>query len=512
MFEPGSFPVIQWEKPGEVERLVGKFPLHVRWFDSQLNEVTAVEKPGRYMAVVEGITPEGIKIRRAMTLYCRDKDFRPSTYYENKACLDYIPGGHIDKKAWEERSNFIAAEVGKHFVEWLETEEEGAVMMTYLAEMKPLGRKLLKTETPEILNDDYHLALKRKLLGVEDKWAQLKMPRKIKGSPAPVLRAGTPEQAGVKHDTAEKIRRVCKEWYETSKEPFVVLVARRGFVIIHEAFGQTLNGPITVDKPMYIASTTKAITGLMFAQFVDQGLIGIDDAVGKFLPEFPVEGDKVITLRHCFTHTSGLEGHYEWGGMHNPRLENVIANALTTLKPGEAYNYNGMGFDLAGKVMEMVSGKSIFRLMHENFFGPLGIKNTTIDDLACATSSTAEDLARIGQLILNKGSYGDIRFFSQETFQELLPVKLDRFYPKVPYQYGIGLALIRQPHPDAGKEGVPKDAVILSQNVVGHDGASGAMVRVDIDNELVIVQTRDAMGKDYGKYLVKFLAAIEEGL
>jgi CubicO group peptidase (beta-lactamase class C family) len=58
-----------------------------------------------------------------------------------------------------------------------------------------------------------------------------------------------------------------------------------------------------------LASITKAVSGLLFAQFIDQGLIHPDDPVGKFLPDFPTTGEGVLTLRHCFTHTSGFEGH-----------------------------------------------------------------------------------------------------------------------------------------------------------------------------------------------------------
>jgi CubicO group peptidase (beta-lactamase class C family) len=512
IFEQGSFPKIQWKNPFIVETFVGKFPLQVCWFDNELNEVTVAKKPGRYMALIEGTSPKGIKVRRAMTLYCRGKDFRPGNYYENKTCLDYIQSGAIDKQAWEDHSDFIAFRLGGLFIEQMENDPKGAIMAAYLAEMKPTNLKLLKTDTPEILHDDYHLALKLKVLGVKNKFPKLRIPKRIKGKPASALRVGTPEDAGVKEDTAGKIRSVCKEWYKASEEPFAILVARRGVIIIHEAFGETPAGPVTIDNPKYIASITKTMTGLMFAQFVDQGLINIDDPVGKYLPDFPIEGDKVVTLRHCFTHTTGLEGHYKWDGMHNPWLDNVIANGLSSLKPGKIHQYNGMGYDLAGKVMEVVSGKSIFRLMYENFLDPLGVNNTTIDDLACATTSSVEDVARVGQLILNKGSYGDLQFFSEETYNKLLPRKLNEFYPGIFVEWGIGLTWMRQAHPMAGKDGMPQGATILSKNVVGHGAASSAILRVDLDNDIVVAQTRSIAGKDYNKYLVKFLTAIDNGL
>jgi len=431
-----------------------------------------------------------MKVRRALTLYCRPANWQPWND-QIKAYVDCPPNSPIKQGAWNERREMIALRAGSQFVQYLETEEYGAILMSYFHEMQQLGREPLPTETPEIIHDDLHLALKRKLLGVEDKYPPLQLPCEL-DTPAPVLREGPAE---VKAGTAERIRSVCKMWYEESKEPFVILVARRGVIIIREAFG-----PVEVDASLYMASITKAMTGMMFAQFIDQGIIDLDDPVGKYLPGFPVEGDKVITLRHCFTHTTGLEGHYEWGGMHNPWLDSVIQN--------------GMGYDLAGKVMESVSGKSIFRLMHENFFTPLGVSKTTIDDLATATTSSAEDIARMGQLLLNKGSYGGRYFFSPETFDQLLPKQLSTYYPELDdsIEWGIGLTWMRAKDPNARKDGAPEDKTLLSQNTIGHGAASSAILRVDLDNEIVVSQVRNTAGPKYQEYFIKFLQAIDDSI
>lgn len=270
---------------------------------------------------------------------------------------------------------------------------------------------------------------------------------------------------------------------------------------------------MTRETPSEMASLTKLVTGMLFAQFVDQGLISIDDPVGKFLPDFPVTGDNVLTLRHCFTHSSALFGHEEWGGMHNPWLDNVIANAGEHLEPGRTHNYNGMGYDLAGKVMEVVSGKSIFRLMREQLFDPLGLTHTTMEeDLGFSCFSTAADFAKIGQLLLNRGAYRGVTFFSPQTFESILPQPLNRYYPVINKDWGIGLTWMRQKHPQAGTNGIAKDATVLSRNVIGHGSATSAILRVDLDNELVIAQSRRRGGKDYDKHLTKFLIAIESGL
>ncbi len=511
-FEPGKFPELDWDRPYFVEKVMGKFPLKARWFNSELDEVNAPEEPGRYAFYVEAKTPEGKIIRRASTVYCRPMNWfgwseRP------RAFLDFIPVDGIDKAVWKEHDDAISTFAGRMVLLSMLRQQEGAILLSYLHEMKTSDDKPALTDTPIIRDHDYHLALKRKILSVENKYPPLKMSRRIEKKKATVLREGTEEEAGFKQGTAEKIRKVCQAWFEESEEPFIALVARHGVVIVHEPFGEWTWGQLTRNSPTEMASLTKLVTGLMFAQFVDQGLIEIDDPVGKFLPDYPVAGDKMITLRHCFTHTTGLYGHEEFGGMHNPWLDNVIANGLENLTPGKVHEYNGMGYDLAGKVMEIVSGKSIFRLMRENLFDPLEMKNTTLEeDLGFSCFSTAGDFAKFGQLLLNKGSYGELQFFSPRTFEKILPKPLSEYYPDIEKDWGIGLTWMRQAHPDAGKNDIPKDATVLSRNVIGHGSATSAILRVDLDNDLVIAQSRRRGGKAFGKYLVKFLMAIEDGL
>jgi len=512
----GISPDIVWKKPHFVEQVMGKFPLTIRWFDSELEEVSTANKPGRYGVIVEGITPDEIHIHRGLTLYCSKEWFPFKGYGHRNVNMEYLPQSGIDKDVWEEQKDVIASWVGDEILSSLYTKPEGAILMSYLAETKLHESKPNKIDTPRIRNHEYHLALKRKLMGVEDKYPPLKLPRIIRGNMTPVLRSGTPKEAGVKSNAAEKIRNTCNKWYDETNEPFVVLVARRGVIIIHEAFGQeNRRNPSKLDTPMIMASVTKTLTGMMLAQFVDQGLISLDDPVGKFLPDFPIDGDKVITLRHCLTHTAGFDGHFKWSGMDNPYFENVVANGFAYYKkPGEKFEYESIGYNLIGKVMEIVSGKSALRLMQENFFIPLGMKNTTMDDMCGVSMSTTEDIAKVGQLLLNKGSYGNLDFFSPETFNKLLPESLSELYGiDTDESRGVGLEWwLRQLHPDAGKNGIPADKTILSRRVIGHGAGSGGVFGVDLENDLIIIQTREWPAKDYEQYLSQFLISIADGL
>jgi len=160
-----------------------------------------------------------------------------------------------------------------------------------------------------------------------------------------------------------------------------------------------------------------------------------------------------------------------------------------------------------------VSGKSIFRLLRESLFDPLGMDDTTQEeDLGFSCNTTAGDLAVIGQLLLNRGSYGDLEFFSPETFAQLVPKPLNQYWHEIDEEWGIGLTWMRQPHPDAGSNGLAEDATILSRNIIGHGSATSSVLRVDLDNGLVIAQTRRIGGKRYEEHLERLLLAIEAGL
>ncbi|MCE5198100.1 MAG: serine hydrolase [Armatimonadota bacterium] len=506
VFTSDEVPGYCWDRPNNVNRVIGELPLKLRWFDSELNEVKAPKKAGKYSVIIEGNAKNGTHVCRALTVYCRPSEWR---YWEHepKAYLDPLPGFPVSSSVWTEYREEIAKAVGNNIYSNLDNTPSGAVLVAYLSELES-GKAKASTSNPSSASDDFQLAVKLKLIGAEGKYKPLQMPHKKAGNPATALHPGTLEEAGIKPDMPENVRKVCREWAETTKIPFAICIVRHGVVAMHESFGVDENGKqIPVDKPMEMASITKAMSGMLFAQFMDQGLINLDDPVGKYLPDFPTTGNKAITLRHCFTHTSGLWGHYNWGGMHNPWLDNVIADALPVLQPGKRHEYNGMGYDLAGKVMEVVAGKGIFQLFKENFFTPLGATHTTNDDLACATQSTAEDVAKMGQLLLNHGSYGDTEFFSPNTFEQIMPKNLDKYYPEVKnVEWGVGLVYYKyaeDPNPIN---------VDLSSNTIGHGAASGAILRVDLDNDLVITLNRNTPGDNYSYYERHFLQAIGNGL
>ena len=501
----GTFPRLIVDKPGLArEYLGGDYSIKVKWFDSQANEVFYPKIEGRYGFYAEIIGANGTILKKGGTLFFLNND-RMVWNNRLEVSPEYFPIGEITKEIWKEHKEAITFYMGHMTLESIFQQENANLLLSFLHEMGKHNFKKDKKLTPLILNGDYHAQIKQKVLGKEDVYIKLAPPKKILSKPQFLK----DEQKSFQRNNpifTKELRKICKDWIKDDGSPFDMVLAREGNILFHDAFGEDGYGKFTINTPTEIASITKLFTGILFAQFVDQNIIGIDDPVGKYLPDFPLEGPQALTLRHCFTHTSGLDGHALYGGVHNPWLENTLILTLQDQRVGTKYNYNGMGYNLAGKVMEVVSGKSIFRLFHEYLYEPLGMENTYHDwDLAISVYSTAYDLAILAQMILNGGSYGGKTYFSKETFEKILPKDLKHFYPNLTYfndwdrdrPVGIGTVIQEWKVKD---EQTGEDIYMLSKNVIGHGSATSSQFRIDLDNNIIITQTRRRGKSRFGNH------------
>jgi CubicO group peptidase (beta-lactamase class C family) len=176
----------------------------------------------------------------------------------------------------------------------------------------------------------------------------------------------------------------------------VMLVADRNKVLAQEALGYADLGasrPMLVDAIFWIASMSKPITAAALMILVDEGKVSLDDPVEKYLPEFkdirvaekgkePRKPAHPITVREVLSHTSGLT-------FRSPQEEPTIdvlplkdavnSYTKTTLlyEPGTSYKYSNAGINVAGRIIEVVSGMSYEEFLDKRLFGPLGMKDTT---------------------------------------------------------------------------------------------------------------------------------------
>jgi len=338
----------------------------------------------------------------------------------------------------------------------------------------------------------------------------LKPPRR-RTTPATALHEGSPDEAGVCPNAKARIDALCRRWADDSGEPFVTLVARRGVVITHAAFGRGKTGKSTpLDYRCDVASITKTVTALLFSQFLDQGLLRLDDSVASVFPDYPKDDPHVPTFRQCFNHTSGLSGHGDFGGVRNPDLENIVLNGIDSNEPGKRYSYSGMGFDLAAKAMEIVAGKSAIRLYDEYLFRPLGCGDVPMSNASSGAQFTAMELGILAQWIANRGSYGNLEFISPGTFDKLLPEPLRVPDHGFTEDEGIGMHWIRHTKPGAPRNSKRPEDLLFSPRTIGHGSFTGCIFVIDLQQQLVITQVRKQSGPRSGEWSARFFETIAD--
>lgn len=513
IFKPEETPRVAWRDANEVRRLGFDGRLRVRWFDAKLNENTAPNGPGRWLAWIEGTAPNGTPLRRAMTFFGLPKDFLSGFAPDLTVAFPRFPGPNAPASLREHQAE-LTRMMGDLVLHALLESDKAAILMAGLAESKPLGRPARFVESAAVLNDDYHLALKLKVQGLQQRVRALQPPRR-RDAPATILRKGTLHEAGMKADAKSRIDAVCRAWAKNAGEPFVALVARRGVIVTHEAFGQDKGGkPVTRDYRCWVASITKTVTALLFSRFVDQGLVALDDPLSAVFPDFPKNDPHVPTFRQCLNHTSGLSGHGDFGGMRNPHLENIVLNAIDVNQPGARYAYSGLGFELAAKAMEILAGKSAVRIYDEHLFRPLGFGDVTIGNASSDGEFTAMELGILAQWVANRGSYGTLEFISPQTFDKLMPEPVrvaDRGYTD---DEGMGIHWVRHLKAGAPPGSKRPEDLLFSPRTLGHGSFSGCVFVVDPDQQLVITQVRKQSGQRSAEWSAKFFqtiaAAIQE--
>jgi CubicO group peptidase (beta-lactamase class C family) len=263
----------------------------------------------------------------------------------------------------------------------------------------------------------------------------------------------------------------------------VTLVANGEKVLSLEAIGLAdvaAGNRMRSDALFWIASQSKPMTATALMMLVDEGKVKLDDAVARFLPEFndqwlAVERDSdhvllkrpkhQVTVRHVLSHTSGMAFK---SAMEQPTLDllplrdAVRSYAMTPLQfdPGTQYQYSNAGINTAGRIIEVVSGIPYEEFMDKRLFEPLGMKDTTfwpdamqlarlaksykpnaekcdleettitqlkypLDDRkrhpmpAGGLFSTASDVGRFCQMILNRGVYNGKRYLSEAAVQQM---------------------------------------------------------------------------------------------
>lgn len=332
----------------------------------------------------------------------------------------------------------------------------------------------------------------------------------------------------------------------------ILLIQQHGKPVYHEFFGvrdPDTNLPMTDDTIFRLHSMTKPITSFAAMMLIDEGKLRLDEPVSKYIPSFAdakvgVEnktegGDKQLTLeplkrpitiRDLLLHTSGItygfygeglvrnaygKANIYSGDFNNAEFADRIAQLPLEYQPGTMWDY-GHSTDILGRVIEVVSGKTLLQFEQEKFLGPLGMKDTSFfmtdpakealfakpmrwdrdfrtgrqgrpdtyqkwESGSGGMVSTMADYARFAQMLLNGGSLDGRVYLSPATFAEMAKDHIGKdsgiardylYFPGDGFGFGYGFGV----RTDAGNAKPPPPG---SLGELKWDGASGCYFVID---------------------------------
>lgn len=361
----------------------------------------------------------------------------------------------------------------------------------------------------------------------------------------------------------------------------------------------TLDGsrPMTQETRLRLHSMTKTFTCAGLMTLYDKGLFALDDPIAQYLPEFSypmvcvsdtdindvVPADKPITIRHLLTMTSGIpywsfnqgEGliptelrrsaealrqRYENGEATTlAELVRIIAKAPLCFHPGEHWLY-GLSLTVVGRLIEVLSGKTIGEYLHDTIWEPLGLTHTAFSnhlpadveiaeltvqgdlcqplgykvgeeqilhdrnvfgsktdvllgsdlgvELPCGgIISTLHDLSIFFAMFANGGSWNGVRILSRRTIDlmranHLNPMQLADFTQwdnNRGFGYGLGYRTMMDP---------AQAGFYMPKGSFGWDGAAGCYGLADPEHHLAIVFAEQSIPHHIGYTIPRIVAAV----
>jgi CubicO group peptidase (beta-lactamase class C family) len=191
---------------------------------------------------------------------------------------------------------------------------------------------------------------------------------------------------------------------------------------------QELYGP-RYSAPMMAMSSTKSVTGLLVGALLDDGKIkSADEPVCNYVKEWcagPKGAKDKVTLRHLLTMTSGLPRFRDKSVGWVSDKNQFVINLTLSAEPGSAWAYSNEGVQLLSPVIDKAAGEPAQDYARRRLFEPLGMNDTRLhlDEQGHAWTyadmeTTPRDFARLGVLMLNKGTWRGRRVLSESWVEQ----------------------------------------------------------------------------------------------
>lgn len=349
------------------------------------------------------------------------------------------------------------------------------------------------------------------------------------------LPTAEPQDAGMHAARLNAIDDVVQEGLRREKMPgCVVMVGHQGSIVYHKAFGHRQlvpeKQPMHKDTVFDMASLTKPIaTATSVMTLIEAGEIELEAPVSRYIPEFAANGKADITVKQLLVHMGGLipdNSIKDYSGTPAESFEKIYALS-TYVPPGEKFVYTDVGFIVLADLVQRVSGMNVHEYSQQHIFKPLGMTETGYlpreelqvraavtqerdgqpmrgdvhDPRAWALGgiaghaglfSTASDLARYGQMMLNGGSLDGVVVMQPETVALMIqPVQVSSGLR------GLGWD-IKSPYSSNRGD-------LFSPAAFGHGGFTGTAMWMDPELQLFVIFLSNRVHPD-GKGSVNALA------
>ena len=372
-------------------------------------------------------------------------------------------------------------------------------------------------------------------------------------------KAASPEDVGLSSTQLKRLEAATQKNIDDGLMPgAVMLVARRGKVAWMSVQGKRApdaDDAMKFDSIFRIYSMTKPITSLVLMQLVEEGRLQVYDPVAKYLPEIgkmkvgtevTVDGrpalrlsdpERAMTVQDLLRHTAGLTyGNRGTSLVHKAYIDAKIGDRTATneemvkrlsgvpllFTPGERWDYS-VSVDVQGRLIEVLTGKTLMEAFNERVFQPLGMVDTAfqvpaaklaraaqpgqkpngppmtprfkVDDGAKYESGgggllgTTEDYLRFSLALANGGAFQGKRIIGRKTLEFMTADHVGN-RPGRPDGFGFGLGF--EVHTKLGGD----SALMGSVGEYGWSGAAGTTFWVDPKEQLVGIYMVQASADD----------------
>ncbi|MGH9349604.1 MAG: serine hydrolase domain-containing protein [Vicinamibacterales bacterium] len=362
------------------------------------------------------------------------------------------------------------------------------------------------------------------------------------------IRTGSPASVGMSADRLARIKPAMQAAVDAKQVGAVeTLVARRGVIVHHERVG------VEPEAIFRLASMTKPVTSVAIMMLVEEGKLLLSDPVSRFIPAFremrvlaapsstssggddagTVPARRLITLEDLMTHRSGLVyGFIDRGPVGDLYRKNGVCDAFCSgqtlqqnvelmakqplkFQPGSSYEYS-LSVDVLGRVVEVVSGRTLEEFFERRIFQPLGMRDTHFNVPAskaarlapfhalekgvlrpgsnqwayagttyfsggAGLAGTTRDYLQFAQMLANGGALDGVRLLSRPTVELMMSSHTQDLGPSAVFPgHGFGYG-------GWVRESLGRSSRTSSEGTWGWSGIYGTYFWVDRKEQLVTI-------------------------